>query len=142
MVISTAILEPVVVLLLLNCVVFLWMYFTRIPAVIKMGLKLDPQAPRGAQMAQLPARVRWKSDNYSHLLEQPVLFYAVAFTLALLGEGDGLNLTLAWCYVILRAVHTLVQTTWNKIEVRFLIFVISSLVLISLVVRAALVIWS
>lgn len=141
MAISTAILEPVVVLLLLNCIVLLWMFCTRIPAIIKMGLTLDPNAPRGSQMQQLPPKVRWKSDNYSHLLEQPVLFYAVAFTLALLGQGDGVNLTLAWCYVILRAAHTLVQTTWNKVEVRFALFAVSSLVLIALIIRAAVIVW-
>jgi hypothetical protein len=106
-----------------------------------MGMKLDPDLPKGQQMAELPPRVRWKADNYNHLLEQPTLFYAVALTLALLGAGDGLNVSLAWTYVALRVVHTLHQTLWNKIEVRFVLFFLSSLVLIALVVRAALVIW-
>jgi hypothetical protein len=69
------------------------------------------------------------------------MFYAVALTLALLGAGDGLNLTLAWWYVGLRVVHTLHQTLWNKIEIRFVLFSLSSLVLIALIVRAALLIW-
>jgi hypothetical protein len=60
---------------------------------------LDPQAPRGAQMATLPARVRWKADNYNHLLEQPVLFYATALSLALLGDHSVASLWLAWAYV-------------------------------------------
>ena len=93
-------------------------------------------------MAELPARVRWKADNYNHLLEQPTLFYAVALTLALLGAGDGLNLTLAWCYVGLRIAHTLQQAMWNKIEVRFVLFFLSSLVLIALVCRAAMLVWA
>ena len=92
-------------------------------------------------MSQLPPRVRWKADNYNHLLEQPTMFYAVALTLALLGAGDGLNATLAWAYVGLRVLHTLQQTLWNKIEVRFALFTLSSLVLFALVIRAALFIW-
>jgi hypothetical protein len=139
--ISTTILGPVVALLLLTAVVWLWMYITRIPAIAKMGMKLDPNLPKGEQMSQLPPRVRWKADNYNHLLEQPTMFYAVALTLALLGAGDGLNATLAWSYVGLRVVHTLQQTLWNKIEVRFMLFSLSSLVLFALVIRAALVIW-
>jgi hypothetical protein len=138
---STEILAPVIALLLLTCVVWAWMYITRIPAIQKAGMKLDPEAPKGQQMSELPARVRWKADNYNHLLEQPTMFYAVALTLALLGAGDGLNATLAWCYVGLRVVHTLQQTLWNKIEVRFVLFFLSSLVLIALVLRAAQLIW-
>ena len=139
---TTEILAPVVALLLLTCVVWAWMYVTRIPAISKMGMKLDPNLPKGQQMSELPPRVRWKADNYNHLLEQPTLFYAVAFTLALLGAGEGLNLTLAWAYVVLRVVHSLHQALWNKIEIRFLLFLLSSLVLVALVVRAALLVWS
>jgi hypothetical protein len=138
---STEILAPVTALLLWSCIVWAWMYITRIPAVNKAGIKLDPELPKGQQMSELPARVRWKADNYNHLLEQPTLFYAVALTLALLGAGEGLNVTLAWSYVGLRVVHTLQQTLWNKIEVRFVLFFLSSLVLIALVARAALLIW-
>jgi hypothetical protein len=138
---STEILAPVTALLLWSCIVWAWMYITRIPAVNKAGIKLDPELPKGQQMSELPARVRWKADNYNHLLEQPTLFYAVALTLALLGAGEGLNVTLAWSYVGLRIVHTLQQTLWNKIEVRFVLFFLSSLVLIALVARAALLIW-
>lgn len=139
--VSTEILSPVVALLLLTSVVWAWMYITRIPAVRKAGMKLDPNLPKGQQMSELPAQVRWKADNYNHLLEQPTLFYAVALTLALLGGGEGLNVTLAWCYVGLRVVHSLHQTLWNKIEVRFVLFFISSLILITLILRAAILVW-
>jgi hypothetical protein len=139
--VSTDILAPVTALLLLTCVVWAWMYITRLPAVRKAGMKLDPNLPKGQQMSELPPSVRWKADNYNHLLEQPTLFYAVALTLALLGAGEGLNVTLAWCYVGLRVVHTLQQTLWNKIEVRFVLFFLSSLVLIALVLRTSMLIW-
>ena len=139
--VSTEILAPVTALLLLTCVVWAWMYITRIPAIKKAGMKLDPNLPKGEQMSSLPARVRWKADNYNHLLEQPTLFYAVALTLALLGAGEGLNVTLAWCYVALRVAHSLQQALWNKIEVRFTLFFLSSLVLITLILRAAMIVW-
>lgn len=142
MITSTAILAPVTALLLLTCVMWLWMYVTRVPAVRQAGIKLDPNLPKGVQMAELPAEVRWKADNYNHLLEQPTLFYAVALTLALLGAGEGLNLTLAWAYVIFRVIHSLHQALWNKIEVRFVLFVLSTLILFTLVIRAALLIWA
>ena len=133
----TAIVAPVITLVLWTHVVWAWMYATRIPAIRKARLVLDPFAPRGEQMAKLPPRVRWKADNYNHLMEQPTIFYAVALSLALLGQGDGTNLTLAWIYVGLRVVHSLVQALVNKIEVRFSVFFLSSLVLIALSVNAA-----
>lgn len=135
------ILSPVIALLVLTSVMWAWMYITRIPAIRKAGIKLDPELPKGQQMSELPARVRWKADNYNHLLEQPTMFYAVTLTLALLGAGQGLNVTLAWCYVALRITHSLQQALWNKIEVRFILFFLSSLVLITLILRAAMLVW-
>ncbi|MCB1836206.1 MAG: MAPEG family protein [Alcanivoracaceae bacterium] len=133
---ASPILTPVIVLVAWSLVMWLWMYITRLPAMQKMQMKPDPQAPRGEQMNQLPASVRWKADNYNHLMEQPTIFYALALALAMLGQGEGLNLVLAWSYVGLRVVHSLWQALFNVIEVRFVLFVLSSLVLISLTLSA------
>jgi hypothetical protein len=131
-------LAPVVALVAWTFVMWLWMYVTRIPAISKAKLRLDPNEPRGAQMATLPPNVRWKADNYNHLFEQPTVFYPIAIVLALLGQGSALDLGLAWAYVALRVVHSVFQATVNKIEVRFVLFALSSLVLIALTVRAGL----
>lgn len=131
------ILAPVVALVAWTMVMWAWMYVTRIPAIQKAKMKLDPNAPRGEQMATLPASVRWKADNYNHLFEQPTIFYAIALALAQVGAGDGINLKLAWAYVILRVVHSLVQALINKIELRFSVFFLSSLLLIGLIYNAA-----
>lgn len=128
---------PVIALVLWTFVMWSWMYLTRIPAIMRMRMKLDPQAPRGAQMAELPAEVRWKADNYNHLFEQPTLFYPMAIVLALVAGSSTLELGLAWAYVALRVVHSVFQATVNKIEIRFVLFFLSSLVLLAMVVRAA-----
>jgi len=91
-------------------------------------------------MSTLPPSVRWKSDNYTHLMEQPTVFYALAISLAVLGGGGGLNLYLAWTYVLLRIIHSLVQTLVNKIELRFLIFVLSNVPLFWLTFNAAILV--
>jgi hypothetical protein len=130
------ILAPVVALVAWTMVMWAWMYATRIPAITRMKMRLDPNAPRGEQMAQLPPSVRWKADNYNHLFEQPTIFYALAIALALMEQGNGVNATLAWGYVALRVVHSLIQATWNKIEVRFAVFFLSGLVLLAMLVRA------
>lgn len=134
---TSPILQPVVVLVMWSMVMWGWMYATRIPAMQKARMQPDPHAVRGEQMATLPAEVRWKADNYNHLMEQPTLFYAVALCLALAGAGGGINLTLAWVYVGLRVAHSLVQAVINKIEIRFGLFFFSSLVLLGLIFNAA-----
>lgn len=135
---SLELLRPVVALVAWTFVMWTWMYATRIPAIRQSGMRLDPTAPRGEQMASLPAEVRWKADNYNHLFEMPTLFYAVAVVLALVTRDAGLDGTLAWTYVGLRALHSVFQATINKIEVRFALFFVSSLVLAAMTVRAAL----
>jgi hypothetical protein len=74
-------------------------------------------------------------------MEQPTLFYAIALTLALLGAGEGLNAQLAWLYVGIRVVHSLVQATTNVIMLRFSIFMVASLVLLVMTVRAAMIVF-
>ena len=130
-------LAPVVALVAWTHVMWLWMYATRIPAMRRVRMRLDPDAPRGEQMSTLPPRVRWKADNYNHLMEQPTLFYAIAIVLALV-DPDATNRAVAWTYVGLRVAHSLVQSTINKIEVRFAVFALSSLALFFLTLRAAL----
>ena len=135
---SNPILVPVIALVLWTFVMWTWMYITRVPAIVKARMKMDQSIPNGVQMSQLPAKVRWKADNYNHLLQMPVLFYAVALTLAILGAGHGLNLTLAWAYVGSRVIHSLHQALWNWIELRFALFIVSSLILLALSIRTAL----
>jgi hypothetical protein len=131
-------LGPVIALALWTGVMWAWMYVTRIPAIMKARMRLDPNAPRGEQMAQLPPQVRWKADNYNHLMEQPTVFFAVALALAMLGVASPLALGLAWTYVGLRVVHSLQQALVNHIPTRFALFSLSSLVLFALVAVAAL----
>jgi hypothetical protein len=132
------ILAPLVALVLWSFVMWAWLYATRIPAVMKNKIVYDPHRPNEEFHARLPAQVRWKADNYNNLMEQPTLFYAVALTLALVGEGAGLNTGLAWLYVGLRVAHSLVQAIVNVVMLRFALFMAASLVLLAMAVRAAL----
>lgn len=134
-------LGPVIALVLWSFFIWAWMYATRIPAIVKSRMRLDPQAPRGEQMNQLPANVRWKADNYNHLMEQPTLFYAVALALAVAGDTTSLSLGLAWAYVGSRVVHSLIQALVNIIQLRFAVFFLSSLILLALAIRAAMLVF-
>jgi hypothetical protein len=136
-----ALLGPVVALVAWTLLMWLWMYATRIPAILAARMRLDPNAPRGEQMSTLPARVRWKADNYNHLMEQPTIFYPIVLALVMLGDQSALSLAMAWTYVALRVLHSLVQALVNIIEVRFALFVLSTLPLFVLTWQAGRLVW-
>jgi hypothetical protein len=129
-------LTPIVALAAWSLIMLIWLYATRIPAMQRSGIKPGQIKP-GAELPKLPPWASNVADNYNHLMEQPTIFYATAFALQLLNQTDQNTVTLAWAYVGLRAVHSLVQATVNIILVRFSIFVISSVVLGFLIYRAA-----
>lgn len=129
-----AILVPVLALITWTLVIWFWMYAQRIPAMQKA--QIDPQdAAHPGSLNMLPARVRQAADNYNHLHEQPTIFYALMFYCALAGTGDDLNVTLAWAYVGLRVVHSLVQVSINKVALRFSLFALASLMLVAITMR-------
>lgn len=136
---DTTILAPAAVLVLWSLIMLFWMAGTRLPALSKIGIDLSNAAPggRGQDLDPVvPPSVAWKSHNYSHLMEQPTLFYAVVGILTLAGASGGMNTTLAWAYVGLRIAHSLWQALINKIAVRFLLFITSTICLLVLAVNA------
>ncbi len=140
--IDTEILQPVVALLAWTMVMWLWMYATRIPAMSKANIEPNDARKTDTLDERLPAHVQWKAHNYNHLHEQPTVFYAACLVLALIGLGDGMTALLAWIYAGLRIIHSLVQATANVVMVRFVLFALSSVVLIALVVTAALAVFA
>lgn len=142
--IGMQILQPTVTLMIWTMIMWLLMYATRIPAMQKAKIDAGKLVgTTGASLrATLPDSVNWKADNYNHLHEAPTVFYAVAIVLAILGHGDGLNALLAWIYVGLRIAHSIVQITANKVIVRFVLFALSSVVLIALIVHASMVVFA
>jgi hypothetical protein len=70
-------------------------------------------------------------------MEQPTIFYAIVFALVLMGFDHPINVYLAWAYVCLRIIHSLIQATVNVVIPRFIIFTLGSLCLIGLTTHAA-----
>lgn len=138
---NNTILAPLAALVLWSFIMWAWLYATRIPAMIKGRIEYDPKLPAAQFHERLPPSVRWKADNYNHLMEQPTLFYAVVLALALLDAGAGFNTVLAWTYVGLRVVHSLVQALVNVVVWRFAIFMVASLVLLFLAIRLAMLVF-
>ncbi|MEG3146068.1 MAPEG family protein [Sphingomonas sp. RT2P30] len=137
------ILQPVVVLIAWSLVMLIWMVAVRLPAMKKAGIDLGKVVggrPGGLD-GVVDEKAQWPAHNYIHLMEQPTLFYAVALVLAIIGLGGGLNATIAWGYVGLRIVHSLIQATYNKVSIRFLVFALSTLCLVALTLHAAMAVF-
>ncbi len=131
---QVSMIAPVMALVAWSLVIWLWMYVQRIPAMQKAGVK--PQDARfPGSLDILPDGARAAADNYNHLMEQPTIFYAAALAIQVAGHADAIGLKLAWAYVIVRVLHSLLQVSVNLGPVRFLLFVISTGVLAAMVVR-------
>ena len=133
------ILAPPAVLVLWSLVMLMWMSVTRFPAFAKAGIKVGEAEPGSRYVdveTMMPAKVNWKSHNYTHLMEQPTIFYAAVVILALAGEGSGINVAFAWAYVAIRVVHSIWQATVNIIVVRVTLFTLSTLCLWVLAINA------
>ena len=141
------ILATVVALAAWTMVMWVWMYATRLPAMARAGIdgtKLIGSTGRSLRddlVAAGETRASWVADNYNHLLEQPVVFYAVALVLAFTGTGGGLNTLIAWAYVGLRVAHSLVQVSGNIVKYRFVAFSLASIALMMLIARAVIAVF-
>lgn len=136
---SANILTPAAVLVIWSLVMLFWLAGTRLPQAKKMGVDISKAVGgRGSDLdPAMPPQVAWKSHNYTHLMEQPTIFYATIAILAIAGAGtDSINVALAWGYALIRIVHSIWQATVNRVQIRFLLFLASSLCLIVLAVRA------
>lgn len=136
--IATNLLAPAAALIVWTIVMLLWTMVKRFPAVNEAQIDISVHVGgRGVDLEKLlPKEVSWPSHNYSHLMEQPTIFYPTIIILALLGQGSPVNLYLAWGYVGLRVLHSIWQATINTIPVRSMLFALSTFVLIALAINA------
>jgi hypothetical protein len=129
-------LGPIVALVAWSIVMLIWMAIKRRPFVAN---RADiPEGTRGADLeAKYPGSAHWPAHNYLHLMEQPTIFYAIVIALILMGFDHPINVYLAWGYVGLRIVHSIVQATVNIVRIRFLVFLLATLCLVGLTTHAA-----
>ncbi len=131
-------LGPIVALVAWTIVMLVWMAVTRMPAMKKAGIDITKRVGGRGQNLEgvIPDQVNWKSHNYTHLHEQPTIFYAIVLVLVAMGQDAWINVWLAWGYVGLRILHSIVQSTINKVKFRFPLFALSTLCLVGLTVHA------
>lgn len=125
-----AILLPPTVLALLSALVFAQLYKDRIAEM--RTRRIHPQQLATAKQAHDTLQNVTASDNFRNLFEVPVLFYTLCGFLAITQLTTVLLLACAWGYVFLRATHTFVHLTSNKVIRRFQVFFASCIVLFAM----------
>jgi hypothetical protein len=132
---NTTFFLPAFVLVLLTVSVMLRMLTSRI-AEMKAN-KIHPQsiATSGALAAKMPDTRA--SDNFRNLFETPVLFYAAMLFAQTAPQAGPVLLGLAWLYVALRVVHSIIQCSYNKVMHRFYVFFTSVGVLLAIWITLA-----
>ena len=135
---QTAIFGPFFAMMLLTLVVWVYMYVRRIGFITKNGISPEDLAIPGTLAQVSPAAVSNPSDNLKNLFEVPVLFYALALYLFVAGQADITYVTAAWVFVFFRVLHSAVHCTFNRVMLRFCLYLVATLAVWFMVVRAAL----
>lgn len=136
---TTGFLTPVIVLIIWTLIVWIILYARRLPVLAKAGpMTDDVKSPDGQWKSVMPLKVQAPAHNYNHLMEQPTIFYAFMFWALLSGVGTALIGLLAWIYVGLRIVHSVIQISAGPVMARFLVFATSTICLMVMIALALL----
>ena len=134
---QAVIFKPFLATMILTLVVWIYMYFRRLSFIFANDLDARKMTP--GELARVsPPSVSTPSDNLKNLLELPTVFYAVVLYLFAMHQVDAVYLNLAWGFVALRILHSVVHCSFNFIPLRFVLYVISAVALWCMVVRAVL----
>lgn len=134
---QTAIFGPFFAVMLLTLAVWVYMYVRRIHFLQSNDIQPDQISTPEALARITPPRVATPSDNLKNLFELPVLFYGICLCLYATSQVDGTYVGAAWVFASFRALHSGVHCTFNHIMTRFTLYLIASLALWTMVVRAA-----
>lgn len=133
---QTAILMPMLALIGWTLGVLLLIPYQRFKAAF--AGKVTERDFRYGESAQVPPEVGIPNRNMMNLTEMPVLFYAVGVIAYVTNHGDHWAVRLAWLYVALRVLHSVVHLSYNKVFHRLTFFALSNFVLTILWLRLAL----
>jgi hypothetical protein len=130
------ILLPLLTMVFLTFAVWVYLFALRIPEIKRRRINPEDLKDR-AEAHQLLTVSAAASNNLKNLFEVPVLFYVAAMLAMLLLIQDGLLVLLAWGFVILRIVHSIIQCSYNRVMHRFIVYITSCLFLVFLWIRLA-----
>src|SRR4051812_40496854 len=115
-----AIFAPLCVLALWTGLMLLLTGFRRLRAVASG--RASAGAFRLGESAEVPPDVTVMNRNLMNLLEMPLLFYVVGIAIYVTHHVRPGPVTLAWIYVGLRLVHSVIHVTYNHVRHRLIVF--------------------
>jgi hypothetical protein len=115
---------PMGALVLLTFLVLILIPIRRVRAGLKGQIR--PADFKYGESANVPGFVSLANRNYMNLLEMPILFYVICLLLFVSGKVDGIFLALAWSYVGLRVLHSVVHVSYNNVIHRLALFAASN----------------
>jgi hypothetical protein len=114
-------------MVLVTALVWIKLYADRISEM--RSKRIDAQALSTVRAAAGKLENTQASDNFRNLFELPVLFYVLCIAIAVNGGSTPGLLTAAWVFVGLRALHSLIHVTYNRVMHRFLVYAASAVLL-------------
>ncbi len=123
----TLMLWPSFAMVAVTSLVWLMLYVQRLGEMSRE--RIDPQ--QISSSAQSAARLRdtRAADNLRNLFELPVLFHVGVLIAFVSASADAGLLGVAWAFVTLRAVHSAIQCTYNRVMHRFAAYALASVLL-------------
>jgi len=127
---NTQLIGALLALVLLTFLVGTWLLFTRVQEMRQK--RIHPQA--ASTSLKMAARLEnvQAADNFRNLFEVPVMFYALGAIALATHHTPGWLVTGAWAFVVLRAVHSFIHCTYNKVMHRLAVFLSSFVLLVAL----------
>ena len=129
------IIYPLFALAAWTFVVLLLIPFVRVRSVRRR--EVGPNDFKYGESPAVPPSVSIPNRNYMNLLELPMLFYVVGMVLYVTAGTSRLAVVVAWVYVALRVIHSLIHLSYNRVIHRLSVFALSNAALVSLWVMAA-----
>ncbi|NJN87451.1 MAG: hypothetical protein HC881_15525 [Leptolyngbyaceae cyanobacterium SL_7_1] len=121
----------------LTLLVWVYMYIRRISFITSR--KLAPKDLTPSAFAQnSPPSVSNPSDNLKNLFEIPIIFYALVLYLFITNQVDAVYVSASWVFVVFRAFHSFVHCTFNRIILRFYLYLFATIAVWFIAIRASL----
>jgi hypothetical protein len=127
---NSPLLMPMLVQIGLMLVIAFWLVWARVGSVVRGKVDIKDVAKDGWQ-----GWIKNAGDNYSNQYEMPTLFFAICLIFLVTHSVSPIIVTLAWAFAGFRILHALIHVTYNNINHRFLMFLLSALVLTAMFVK-------
>jgi hypothetical protein len=122
------ILLPTFALVALVFIVWLVLFVQRF-GHIKRNPPRKEDFDTGAAAMRYFEPVEMPANNLRNLFEMPVLFFALVPLLMITHHANHLQVLLAWIYVALRVLHSVIHIFVRRVQTRFMVYLLSCIVL-------------